>query len=439
MNLKKYLALFALRVYKKDLINSYIVAKNNARLSLQEIKSCQDIKFLKLINYAKKNVPYYRTILSSVNISTVSDIYKLPFLTKDIINNKNGIIKSSAKDKTKFIKNSTSGSTGHAMYFYSDKDDAFSLACAIRGDEMSGWVLGDRKLIIWGAERDISKGLRAVLKKYLLGEIIISSYYLDDKTIEDYVSLINAYKPELVVGYPSSLFLIAQVIHKYNFRLTHKIKGMISAGETLFEYQREFIEKIFKTKLLNRYGCREVGHVANECYMQKGLHYNADHLIVEVINEKGEECKTGETGEIVITDLDNYAFPLIRYKIGDMGRMSGNGICTCGSNLPIIEAIEGRKFDIIYGVNGNRISGTFWTLLMRYQILGIEKFQVIQNEITRVNLKLKVTDLFNEYERQNLKRKVIEKLGEGTLVEIEIVKDFEVGPTGKYKWIISKI
>lgn len=429
----------ALSFHKVGFRSSYKAATSIRGGNIEKTKKKQLEKFLRLIDYVKKNVPYYQEILSDIEITTIEDVRKIPFIDKNLIRSNIKKLKSLEKKDSKFIKNSTSGSSGEAFYFYSDKDDTYSLACAVRGDEMTGWMPGERKLIIWGAERDISKGIKAFLKKYLLGEIVVSSYYLNDETIASYINLINTFKPKLIVGYPSALYLIAENARSNNLVVTSRIRGVVSAGEALYTYQRDLIESFFGTRVFNRYGCREVGHIANECMMKNGLHYNADHLIIEVVDKQGKPSKSGELGEIVITDLDNYAFPMIRYKIGDMGRTMNYDECGCGTMLPKLESVEGRKFDIIVGKNGNRVSGSFWTLLMRYEIDGVEQFQVIQERVEEVIFKLKINGRFDKTEQTKLIHKVKEKLGEGMSVRIEAVTSFDIGPTGKFRWVISTL
>ncbi len=438
--MKKNIFLLLMNIKHYNFLSNYRVAKRYE----METASYQDLerekKFLRLIEHVKSNVPYYKQFNEIRNIHSIEDLNKLPVLTKEVINDHFEQLKATNINKSRFIKNSTSGSSGKSLYFYSDKSDTYSLAVAMRGDEMAGWKFGEKKLIIWGAERDINKGLRAILKRVFQKEVVLSSYYLDDQNIIKYHSFIEKFKPKIIVGYPSALYKIAQILAERKLTFTHQVNGIVSAGETLHDFQRESIEKVFNTKIFNRYGCREVGHIANECKIHEGLHYNSDHLIIELLDKNGNSCKPGEIGEIVITDLDNHVFPLIRYKIGDMGEyLDYKQFCDCGSTLPLIKNIRGRSFEIIEGLNGNRVSGTFWTLLMRYQIKGISQFQLIQLSKSEIRFNIVVNSEFNENEKFKLINKTKEKLGSNITVEILIVDNIKPGANGKYNWIISKL
>jgi len=419
----------------------YTSANKNTLLARRELEELQNDKFIKLISYARDNVPYYKTLLKNIRIDSLNDIDKIPFLSKKEIKINRTDLMSSTKSHKDLIPNSTSGSTGEAMYFYSDKKNQYGLVCTIRGDELSGWVLGDKMLTIWGAEMDL-KGtfsFHNLMRRFVLRNKMLSSYYLNDKQIAKYVRIINKYKPKILVGYPSALRLIADTIIKLGLKLNHKFDAIISAGENLYSVDREIIQKVFSTEVFNRYGCRDVYHIASECKAHNGLHISSDHVILEVIDEKGNSLSNGEVGEIVLTDLDNYAFPLIRYKIGDLGIMSSIPECSCACNLPLLQSVEGRTFDIIVGPNGNKLSGTFWTLLFRYEIYGIEKFQIVQNEISCIHIYLVINTKFNEKERTKILQNVKEKFGEEMKLVIEIVPEIATTQSGKYRWIISKV
>ena len=144
-----------------------------------------------------------------------------------------------------------------------------------------------------------------------------------------------------------------------------------------------------------------------------------------------------EKSNLIITDLDNYAMPFIRYEIGDIGSLI-NEKCECGRGLPLMN-VEGRTFDVILGVNGNRLGGTFWTILLRTYVKGIEQFQVIQTARDELTVKL----VKNEYFRQDstfiLEKKIKEYCGNDMIINFKIVDEIEKPSSGKFRFIISNI
>lgn len=435
--LNKTLKLF-LRSYSNAITDCY----HNERMNISNLKEVQLKKLRSLINHAKTNVPYYKEILKDINITSLDDLGKIPFLSKSIIHLHFSELHAKSIKRHRFKKDSTSGSTGETTRFFTDKRlNYVRHACAVRGDSWTGWSLGEPSVYLWGASKDTSKAgsLLGKIKnsRLFFNSKVLSSYKMTDQDMAHYVSVINKIKPSLIVGYPSALALFTDFIKKNNFPVFSP-KGIITGGETLYEEQREQIEEVFKTKVLNRYGCREVGHIANECEMQKGLHISSDHVVVEVVNEKGELCKTGELGELVITDLDNYVFPFIRYKIGDIGVLSARS-CKCGRPFSMLESVEGRTFDLLIGVNGNRVLATFFTIYFRYNIKGIQKFQIEQEHLTKVKVNLVVNENFTIEEEKRIIYTIKTKLGEETNVQIERVDFIEPTSSGKYRWIISNV
>jgi len=423
-------------------LNAIKEADKNNLLKTDEINTIQNEKFSQLIKFTSKHNPYYNKILAHKNIENINDIAKIPFLTKDITKRHFLEIKSENLPLKRFKNNSTSGSTGESMHFYSDRSaDYIRHACTIRGDGWTGWKFGEPKVIIWGSVKDNkkTKSLKNKLKnsRFLFNTTMLSSFDMTDEDMLEYIRIIDKKKPSLIVGYPSSLELFSKYIIS-NYYNIHTPKGIITGGESLYEPQRKIIQKAFHCKVLDRYGCREVGHIANECKEQKGLHISSDHVIVEVINEKGEVCKPGELGEIVVTDLDNYVFPFIRYKIGDLGVLY-NRKCKCGRNFHLLEKVEGRTFDLVIGTNGNRVLGTFWSINFRYNVKGIDQFQVIQKKLGIIKINVKVNEEWNNEEKNNLIDIIRNKLGNDMKINIEEVDNFTLDKSGKFRWVISEV
>src|SRR5262249_20792418 len=123
---------------------------------------------------------------------------------------------------------------------------------------------------------------------------------------------------------------------------------------------------------------REVALIACECTEHCGLHLNVDNLYVEFLREDGSPCAPDEVGYVVLTDLNNYGMPFIRYRIGDLG-IPTNRDCPCGRGLPLMEGVTGRTMDIIHLPDGRHLTGLFFThILLQHDFPGLESFQFEQ-------------------------------------------------------------
>ena len=414
-------------------------------LPTEEIKKIQWIKFKKLLEYAYINVPYYQRVFKTLNmtpkdITTPDDFRKLPLLDKEDIRSNISDIVSSKYEKKDLIEDSTGGSTGvNLRFFYDTKSIAHRLAVALRSDSLAGLDIGDKHVKLWGSPFDISRqnSLKGKISKLISRSLYLSSYDLSENTMYKYAKKLINYKPKVIIGYSSPLHLFGIFIEE------NKIQGItpksiISSAEVLYDYQREQIESVFGCKVFNRYGCREFSTIAQECSEHSGMHINAEHVYVECLKEDGEPAAPGESGELIITDLDNYGMPFIRYKIGDVGVLSDRK-CNCGRGLPIMETVEGRTFDIIVATNGRYLGGTFWTLLLRTAVDGIKQFQVVQESKNEINIKIVVDEVFKTEYIDMLTNKIQAYCGEDMQVNFNIVDAIQPTKSGKFRFVISKV
>ena len=379
-------------------------------------------------------MPWYREALKGLEIRSIDDITSIPFLTKKIIQAEADSLKAEGFSKERFIPNTTGGSTGEKLEMYSDAASS-RFAILIRGNMWTGWRIGEKQLQLWGAHGDLSnaEGLKQRISGYFFHRNrMLSSYDMSEQDMRSYRKIIDSYRPTLITGYSSALYLLARSIRANSL---YSPKGVICSAETLNDEQRETIESVFGSKVFNRYGCREVGSIAQECEEHNGLHINSETMIVEVVDETGTPCRPGETGEIVVTDLDNYVFPFIRYRIGDIGTLSDR-VCPCGRGLPMLESVDGRVWDVIVGANGSRVIGTLWLV---EGVKGIDRYQILQPEHGRLVLRLVVTGEFGEESRMELIRRVKDKCGESMNVDIEAVDDITLAESGKRRLVISNV
>lgn len=405
-------------------------------LSYESLRAAQEKAFLEIIEHASSSVPWYRKALKELEIRSLDDITSIPFLTKKIIQAEADSLKAEGFPRERFIPNTTGGSTGEKLEMYSDAASS-RFATLIRGNMWTGWRIGEKQLQLWGAHSDLSsaKGLKQRISGYFFHRNrMLSSYDMTERDMSEYYSIINSYKPSLITGYSSALYLMARFIRDTKMYV-YSPKSIICSAETLEIEQRNLIETIFGCSVFNRYGCREVGNIAQECEEHKGLHINSENMIVEVVDETGKPCRPGETGEIVVTDLDNHVFPFIRYRIGDIGTLSDR-TCPCGRGLPMLEGVDGRVWDVIVGANGSRVIGTLWLV---EGVKGIDRYQILQPEHGRLVLRLVVTGEFGEESRQELIRRVKDKCGEEMDVDIETVDDITLTKSGKRRLVISNV
>ncbi|MCI5120395.1 MAG: phenylacetate--CoA ligase family protein [Candidatus Electrothrix sp. AUS4] len=258
-------------------------------------------------------------------------------------------------------------------------------------------------------------------------------------SMQQYRRKILNFKAAYFYGYVSMIEEYAKYIKECEHKkiLTH-LKAIITTSEVLHDSQRKLIEDVFHTKVYNEYGCGEVGTVAHECECGN-MHISAENMIVEIL-DGDRPCEVGELGEIVVTELNNTAFPLIRYRLGDFGALDDKS-CPCGKKLPILKNIQGRAYDTIQSSDGRRFHGEFFMYIFEEaekRGYGVAKFQVVQVDLQTILIKI-VPSV--RYQKKSFEHLVTEYIRGGIekeiLCQFEIVNDIPREKSGKLRLIIG--
>ena len=403
-------------------------------------------KLNKLIIYSFENIPYYNKLFKKIglnpkNINYLDEINKIPVLTKEILRKEYPDL-ISGKIKKKFVKQGkTGGTTGAPVPVFKDNiDRSFVWASYYRWYEWMGLDMGDKVASLWGAKKILKKSAIKNAKDdviaFLQANLVINSFDINDESTWAMYSKIKSFNPKLLKGYVSSLVNLAGFLNKNNISSDLNLKALSSTTETLFPYYRKLLEQTFKTKIYDQYGCGEVNAISYECAKHTGMHINSEHVIIEVF-DNNESNVIDESGRIIVTNLDNYVMPFIRYENGDIGTLSSEK-CTCGVNQPIIHSIEGRKAYTITLANGSKVHGVFFTdILSEVKIFAnkVSRFQIYQE---------KPGDIVFKLETKNLSSKEINTIQTQTSrffnnVEIKILDKIPNEKNGKFLYIKSLV
>lgn len=425
-----------------DVLQRLSVLRNQERESFESLQSIQWALLKNLLRHAYSHVPFYRKRMQLISchpddIETMDDFARLPLLTKDDVNRNLHELIADNYAISDMVRDSTGGSTGQNITYYEDKEElANRFAAGIRSDSWAGLNIGDKYAQVWGASVDLRRAsrMKRLIDRLLLRRLFISSFRLSDEDLKKAVELINAFKPKVIIGYPTPLCRFSKYLEE-NHVTIHRVDGIISSAETLYDFQRNAIEKQFGSRVFNRYGCREFGVIASECENHDGLHLFTDRLFVEFLDIKGME--NDPIKEIVVTDVHKSGMPFIRYRIGDIGIPSTRR-CECGRSFPLMERIAGRTFDLVVGANGNFVAGTFWTLLFR-SVRGIDRFQVIQSVEKKLHINLEINSTFERRNLQTIENIIKEKCGDEMEVAFDIVPEISVTSSGKFRFVVSDI
>src|SRR5665647_1774443 len=301
--------------------------RKNQWLKPSELEELQNKKLRAIVKYAYDNTDFYHYKFKNAgihpaDIKNITDLHKIPLTTKEEVRgNSLGsmLTKEVNLDSCRVIP--TSGSTGTPLkVVYDMPADDFSRAVNLRSMMENGLKIKDKWVNI-GDTRTTTK------PKWFqkMGFFNLKTLNLFDN-VKDQVDFLIDIKPDSLLGYPSQLSLIARYI-KNNSIDGINPKNIFTTAELLDPPTRKLINLAFGVELVDLFGCIEVNRTAWECSEHCGYHLDIDSVISEFIHD-GESVAAGEKGEIVYSCLYNYAMPLIRYEVGDVG-VPSDELCSC--------------------------------------------------------------------------------------------------------------
>lgn len=425
----------------------YLSLKQTEWLSKEKIKELQEFKLQRLINHCYQHVPYYREIFDQNSIQpdeikSIEDLTQLPMINKsDVRENLYFDLFADNHVKNDLYKISTSGSTGEPFVTFADRMQLeMRFATTLRALEWTGWNFGDKQARLWHQTigMSITQIIREKVDAWFMKRLFVPAYEMKDSNLKSFVKKIARHNPVLVDGYAESFNFLAQYINK-NEIPGFKPKAIMTSAQVMPEQVRKIIEEKFTCKVFDKYGSREFSGIAYECDHQNGHHIMAESYIVEIIKD-GRPAKPGEIGEVLITDLNNYSVPLIRYRIGDLATaVDNNNTCSCGRGLPLIGKIEGRSQAIVVGTNNTWIPGTFFAHYFKEYDYAVRQYQIVQEKLNEIDLKIIKGEQFNTIEMNKIVEGLMKFLGEAMKINVVYVDEIPLVKTGKRTAIISKL
>jgi len=382
----------------------------------ERIEKYQFEQIKNLCLHAYQNTKFYKLRFDECgfdpySLSGLGDFNKIPLLSKSEIKIHLNDIIAQNYSQEEIHMSETGGTTGVKMQFYRNNSCMpLKEAALCRFDKWAGWQPGERYGLVWPAQQDYVghwTWKNRIRNDLYRRELVLPAAILDEKLIKDYINLIQKKKPAIIRTFTSPIMELSSYIIKKKITNIH-LQGIITTGEPLFTHQRTTIEKAFHCRVFNSYRSREAGPIAQQCSFHKGLHINAESLFVEVLEIDKNVSTNKELGEIIVTDLLNYGMPLIRYRMGDLGKFSESA-CECGRGLPVIEEISGRAGDVLVTPAGKKISSGALVLYLVDEAPGLMgQVQILQDQINHILIRIssepKVEEQVLQYQKDIIAR-----------------------------------
>ncbi len=409
----------------------------------------------RLIQNAYERVPYYQqqfTIHKLVDATGkihFDRFTELPPLTRETIREYTpSLISNDIAKRKRIIKLSTGGTTGDPISPYADLQYwDWYLAATYFFYEWMGLKLGMPYLYFWGAPQDL--GLQGYnLKSKIWVNLIQNRHVLNCRALSEeimarFITEMNQMPHRKhMVACVNELYDLACFSLDNKLPITHPFEGILVTTAALTEEMRQTIQSVFHGPVYSRYGSREAGDIASECFFQDGLHINPLFSYIEIVDDEGKPVPPGIEGRILITDLHNDVMPLIRYEVQDMGILREYTPCLCGRHWDTFEQITGRLHERLILPNG----ATFGKVFLHYPMdifTDLRAYQIHQLAPDTIEVHLVSPDPnyleTHQYEIQESHHRFQSCTQNMLKVSYHQVAELEKAPSGKRLVIINKI
>lgn len=411
--------------------------------SLHQMTELRLNAFLSLLNHAYNTVPYYQKLFQKHNLklsdfSTLDDIRKLPILTKEDIRSAGHSLQSTDINNMKYIIARSGGTTGEPIASYVNKKaQALGTYAYLRGLEWMGWKPGIPIVTLFGGSlhRPEKKSVRIKIREIALGTKFLPAFELTKQNARRYLDTISKYSPCVIKGYASSIYNLALYTQEMNIT-NIRILNVFSTAENLPEQWANKISEVFNCPVKSYYGCGEINSLGFQVEQSGPYIVPDEHVIIESQNLTLNGVL--HNNNLLVTSLFNYAQPLIRYQLGDIGEVAASGIVH--PTRSAITNLIGRTSDFFLRKDGSTVSPSLAPHIISKTRLPVTKYQFIQTDLNNIQFlyDLEGPDL-TDHQKNEVKSIIHAHISANINLKFIRTNEFVLSKNGKYRIVISNL
>ena len=426
-------------VLRREVFNLLDAAKGGRLKKLKEVNKHEIVEGVTedymerrvqtLLSYVKQHSPYYKEHPEWTKLED------FPVMTKgDFIEHYDEVLVDCVREQGNLYRLSTSGSTGTPFTVLCDGDKMSRVNMNfISCMELNGFRMGMKR----GEFRAWIKGKNTISKwkSFKNNLIMVDISNMGDESLDKICRDIEKKKIQVLVTYSSALTALTQYIRKTGRDISRwSVEMVFSMGEALPQETYDLTKELFGFSPVRSYGNNENGFIAIQ--LDEDPEYTVDlyNFYPEILKlDSDEPAEPGELGRIVITDLFNYAFPILRYDNGDTAvavRKEKNGRFKL-----YLSELYGRRSDLIYDCEGKAVTPYIITNNL-WDIQGVKQYRFIQEDVRDYTIWLNGDP--EAMDREEILRRIRPYLGEEARIKVEIVDEIPVLASGKRKYIENR-
>ncbi len=409
--------------------------------SRDRLEALQFDRLASLLRHAAATTTWYRDQWAALGLDALAlrspgEFTRWPVIDRETVRAHRLAMRSNAGPP--LIAKATGGSSGVPLQFDLDADsNERRMAAAHRGYGWAGAVPGTRQWYLWGTAPQAAgswKHRKHRLYDRLYRRTTESCFELAESAVDRLVASLARTRPDAIVAYTGALYHFARLLDARGV-VPFAPKAIVVGAEQLHSFQRELIERVFRTRVFETYGSREFMLIGGECELHRGLHQTMEHLLIELLDDQGQPVPAGAEGNVVITDLTNRGMPFIRYANGDRA-IAGTEPCPCGRGLPLLAKVTGRRLDVLQTPSGGHLPGEFFPHLLK-ELPAVQRFQVIQERLESVTLRV-VAPAWTTQDEEWLRSELAAVAPTLGLV-VEMVADIPLTGAGKLQVVVNRL
>ena len=398
-----------------------------------------------LLAHTARTVPFYRGRLKALSglrrgELTMDAWRRLPVLGRTDIQDAGPALVSRRlpRDHGDTSDISTSGSTGRPITVKGTAvTGLFFRALSLRnhlwhGRDFSGKTAKISRLSPSAADDETGQKPVTWVPGYLSGP---SVEFDATRPAAEQLAWLEAENPDYLVTYPSNLLSLLQRCEESGVRLP-ALRDVATLGEVLEPEVRAACERVWGVPVGDSYSAQEVGIIALQCPEHPHYHVQSESVLAEILDGDGKPCAPGETGRLVVTDLHNFAMPLIRYEIGDYAEPGGP--CPCGRGLPVITRILGRVRNMLTLPSGDRIWPAY-SKALREALPQLRQAQLVQRTLDEIEVRLVVASPLTPREEDRARAALGKALSHAFAYRFAYVDEIPRSPGGKFEEVKSEL
>jgi len=398
----------------------------------EEFLRWQDRKRWEMARYMYEHNAFYKTLVGE----RFPDRWEaLPVVTKGHLQAPLDRLISEPYKHKRLYKNNTSGSSGHPLTFVKDyRTQARVWAYKKYFSHLHGIdYFRSKEAKFYGMPKQWKARTVQHLKDFILRRERFVIFELGDEIFASWVERFRNTPFDYIYGYTSSIVLFGRYLIERGILLKEicpTLRVVIVTSEVCSPEDREIIRRAFGVEARNEYGTADAGLIGYEC-PEGRIHLCEENLYVE------EEAD----GSLLVTDLFNRAFPLIRYRLGDMAKLSEES-CPCGSHNRIVESLQGRTNDVARLPGGKVVPGLTFYYISRALLESsgvLREFIIRQTAPDTFEFDVVSDRPLEAADIEELKKTAEEYLEPGLNILVHQVEKIERPASGKIKHFYSEL